>query len=431
MSSPFRVERRTPDNNPDSHAGAQGCWQHGSVTTALLLENPHIFADQIFEDNGIEVRRLEQSLDEDELIEALQGVTILGIRSATKVTERVLRESPSLRAIGAYCIGTNQIDVDAAAEQGVTVFNAPYSNTRSVVELAMAEIIIMGRRLFERSERLHQGVWEKTAVHAHEIRGRTLGIIGYGSIGTQLSVLAEAMGMRVIFYDIAERLALGNAERKASMEEVLREADVVSLHVSGDPQNTNLFGEEEFAMMKPRALFLNLSRGFIVDVDALRRHLLSGHLAGASVDVFPTEPKKNVTDFVSPLQGLQNVIITPHIGGSTIEAQENIARFVSNKVVDYLRDGGTYMSVNLPNLALPVNNRAAYRLCLIHRNIPGVMAALNEVFARQEVNVVSQVLATQGDIGYALTDVAGPMLDESLKEIQDFDSTIRLRYFPI
>lgn len=401
------------------------------MTTALLLENPHEFADEIFETNGIEVRRLEQSLEEDALIEALKGVEILGIRSATQVTARVLRESPSLRAIGAYCIGTNQIDIAAAAEQGVAVFNAPYSNTRSVVELAIAEIIIMGRRLFERNERLHEGIWEKTAVHAHEVRGRTLGIIGYGSIGTQLSVLAEAIGMRVIFYDIAERLALGNAERKSTMEEVLREADVISLHVSGDAQNKNLFGDEEFRMMKPRALFLNLSRGFIVDVDALREHILSGHLAGAAVDVFPIEPKKNTNDFASPLQGLENVIITPHIGGSTIEAQENIARFVSNKITDYLRDGGTYMSVNLPNLALPVNNRSKYRLCLIHRNVPGVMAALNEMFAREHINVVGQVLATQGDIGYALTDIAGPIPDESLAEIHDFDSTIRVRYFDI
>lgn len=397
------------------------------MTTALLLENPHQFADPIFTDHGFEVRRIEESLGEDDLIQALRGVEILGIRSATKVTERVLQESPSLRAIGAYCIGTNQIDLEAAANRGVAIFNAPYSNTRSVVEVALAEIIVMGRRLFERNEKLHQGVWQKTAVHAHEVRGRTLGIIGYGSIGTQLSVLAEALGMRVIFYDTAERLALGNAERKASMAEVLREADVISLHVSGSPENKNLIGEEEFALMKPRALFINLSRGFVVDVDALREHLLSGHLAGAAVDVFPAEPKANGDKFTSPLQGLDNVIITPHIGGSTVEAQENIARFVSTKTADYLLDGGTYMSVNLPNLALARNPAAASRLCLIHRNVPGVMAKLNKALAKHQVNVVGQALATQGEIGYALTDIGEPLAEETLAKIRDIDSTIRLR----
>lgn len=401
------------------------------MTTALLLENPHKFADEIFFDRGTKVKRIEESLDEDALIDALKGVSILGIRSSTMVTERVLRKSPSLRAVGAYCIGTNQIDLEAAAEHGVAVFNAPYSNTRSVVELALAEIIVMGRRLFERNQRLHQGVWEKSAVHAHEVRGRTLGIIGYGSIGTQLSVLAEAVGMRVIFYDIAERLALGNAERKASMEEVLREADVVSLHVSGTPQNRNLIGDREFAMMKPRALFINLSRGFIVDVEALRKHLLTGHIAGAGVDVFPTEPKSNGDDFRSPLQEIPNVIITPHIGGSTVEAQENIARFVSKKISDYLTDGGTYMSVNLPNLALPRSGSASHRLCLIHRNVPGVMAKLNKALAKQDVNVVGQALSTQGEIGYAMTDIADAMPDDALEKIRDFDSTIRLRYLDL
>lgn len=404
------------------------CWHDCPVTTALLLESPHEFADEIFLDRDIEVKRIDQSLSEDALIEALEGVSILGIRSSTMVTERVLQGAPSLRAVGAYCIGTNQIDLDAAAAHGVAVFNAPYSNTRSVVELALAEIIVMGRRLFERNARLHEGVWEKSAVHAHEVRGRTLGIIGYGSIGTQLSVLAEAVGMRVIFYDIAERLSLGNAERKSTMEEVLREADVVSLHVSGSPENRNLIGDREIAMMKPRALFINLSRGFIVDVDALRKHLLTGHIAGAAVDVFPTEPKANGQKFESPLQGVPNVIITPHIGGSTIEAQENIARFVSKKVTDYMADGGTYMSVNLPNLALPRSAAITHRLCLIHRNVPGVMAKLNRALAKQDVNVVGQALATQGEIGYAMTDFSGPMPTEALERIRDFDSTIRMRY---
>lgn len=412
------------------HAPVQR-WQTGHVTTALLLEDPDKCADEIFQSEGIEVRRVAGSLDEDELIEALKGVEILGIRSKTEVTERVIENSPSLQAIGAYCIGTNQIDLDAASRHGVAVFNAPYSNTRSVVELAIAEIIMMGRRLVERNNSLHQGVWNKSASHAHEIRGRTLGIIGYGSIGTQLSVLAEAVGLKVIFYDRAERLALGNARRMGSMEEVLQNADVVSMHVTGDPSNTGLIGDREFAMMKPRSLFINLSRGHVVDLDALRKHLLSGHIAGAAIDVFPEEPKSSGDPFESPLADLTNVILTPHIGGSTIEAQEDIARFVSGKLTSYSADGGTYMSVNLPAVSMPVSESATHRLALIHYNIPGVMAKLNKGFAKLGVNVVGQALGTVGEFGYALTDIAGELPESLLERFQELEPSIRLRYLDL
>ncbi|MFT0761685.1 phosphoglycerate dehydrogenase [Actinomyces sp. F1_1611] len=401
------------------------------MTTALLLENPDACADDIFASEGIEVRRISGSLDEAELIEALQGVQILGIRSKTEVTARVIEAAPDLLAIGAYCIGTNQIDLEAASRHGVAVFNAPYSNTRSVVELAIAEIIMMGRRLVERNNSLHQGVWNKSASHAHEIRGRTLGIIGYGSIGTQLSVLAEAMGLKVIFYDRAERLALGNARRMHSMEEVLQQADVVSMHVSGEASNTGLIGDREFSMMKPRSLFINLSRGHVVDLDALRKHLLTGHIAGAAVDVFPHEPKSTGDPFESPLADIPNVILTPHIGGSTVEAQEDIARFVSGKLSAYLGDAGTYMSVNFPSVSMPRSEGATHRLALMHFNVPGVMGKLNRGFAKLGVNVVGQSLGTKGEYGYALTDISGPLPEARLGELAAMESTIRLRYLDL
>lgn len=398
------------------------------MTNALLLENPHRKADVIFGRHGITVQRVAGSLDEDELIEAIEGKTVLGLRSKTRVTAEVLKHSDDLEAIGAFCIGTNQIDLASAAEKGVAVFNAPYSNTRSVVELALAEIIALTRRLTVRTERLHQGIWDKSAEHSHEVRGRTLGIIGYGNIGTQLSVLAEALGMRVIFYDIAERLALGNAKRMDSMEDVLRQADVISIHVDGAKTNANLFGDREFSVMKDGALFINLSRGFIVDIDALRKHLLSGHLGGAAVDVFPTEPKANGDPFTSPLLGLENVILTPHVGGSTVEAQEDIAGFVAGKLTDYLANGSTTMSVNLPNLHIVPSPLAHYRLCFLHRNIPGVLARLNKVFAKSGVNVEGQGLATEGAYGYAITDLEGPLPEEALAKIQGIDEAIRVRY---
>ncbi len=393
---------------------------------ALLLEQIHPDADEILRSSGFRVDTVDRALDEDELIDRLDGVTLLGIRSKTHVTQRVLDAAPDLVAIGAFCIGTNQIDLQAASERGVTVFNAPFSNTRSVVELAIAEIISMTRRLTEKNALMHQGVWDKSAEGAHEVRGRTLGIVGYGNIGTQLSVLAENLGMKVLFYDTADRLALGNARRCLTMKDLLAQSDVVTLHVDGRPSNADLFGEDEFATMRPGSLFLNLSRGFVVDYAALRRHIESGHIAGAAVDVFPVEPKGRGDEFRSELRGLSNVILTPHIGGSTEEAQQDIGRFVAGKFRDFVLDGSTAMSVNVPGLSLP-QAPDTHRLILIHRNVPGVMATVNGIFAEHKINVEAQLLATRGEFGYVVTDISATYTDEMLDELRALPETVRLR----
>ncbi len=392
----------------------------------LLLEQIHPDASALLTSAGYQVESLDRALDEDELIDRIGDVTLLGIRSKTHVTARVLEAAPELVAVGAFCIGTNQIDLHAAAERGVTVFNAPYSNTRSVVELAVAEIVALTRRLTEKNALMHAGVWDKSADGAHEVRGRTLGIVGYGNIGTQLSVLAEDLGMRVLFYDTADRLALGNAHRCQSMDELLAESDVVTLHVDGRASNNNFFGEAEFARMRPDSLFLNLSRGFVVDYAALRDHIESGHIAGAAVDVFPVEPRKRGDEFVSELRGLRNVILTPHIGGSTEEAQQDIGRFVAGKFRDFVVEGATAMSVNLPGITLP-QPPDTHRLILIHRNVPGVMATVNGILADHKVNVEAQLLGTRGDVGYVVTDVSATYTDEMLDQLRGLPETIRLR----
>jgi D-3-phosphoglycerate dehydrogenase len=396
------------------------------VLRALLLENLHPLATSILAADGIDVVTRTGALDEDELIDALQGVHLLGIRSKTQVTERVVAAAPDLMAIGAYCIGTNQIDIRAAAARGVAAFNAPFSNTRSVVELTLAEIIALTRRLTERDRALHAGIWDKSADGAHEVRGRTLGIVGYGNIGTQLSVLAESLGMSVVFYDSAERLALGNARRLESLNELLDLADVVTLHVDGRDGNAGLFGAAQFARMRDGAIFLNLSRGFVVDYAALREHILSGHVGGAAVDVFPVEPMRRGDRFESDLRGLPNVILTPHIGGSTEEAQEAIGQFVSNKLRDYLGNGSTTLSVNLPNLALEART-GSHRLAHLHHNTPGVLAGINKTLAEHGVNIEGQLLATRGDLGYVVTDVAADLGPDVCGVLETMDQTIRLR----
>ena len=320
----------------------------------LLLENIHPVAVETLQARGHEVELRAGSLSEDELVDALAGgVQLLGIRSNTHVTPRVLDAAEDLVAIGCFCIGTNQVDLDAAAERGIAVFNAPYSNTRSVVELVIGEIIALARRLPEKTERMHEGVWDKSAKGSHEIRGRTLGIVGYGNIGTQLSNVAEALGLRVIFYDTADRLAHGNARRMPTLDALLAEADVVSLHVDGRPGNAGLFGADQFATMKPRSLFINASRGMVVDDVALRENIESGHIAGAALDVFPVEPKAQGDPFESVLRGLDNVILTPHVGGSTQEAQEEIGWFVAGKLASFVAEGSTALSVNLPAVQPP------------------------------------------------------------------------------
>ena len=393
---------------------------------ALLLENIHPDAAELLREAGHEVETVDHALEEAELVERLAGVQLLGIRSTTFVTEKVLSGAADLQAIGAFCIGTNQIDLQAATGHGVAVFNAPYSNTRSVVEIAIGNLIALARRLTEKNSAMHDGVWDKSAKGSHEIRGRSLGIVGYGNIGSQLSVLGEALGMRVYFYDTDDKLAIGNAVRCGSLTELLETAEVVSLHVDGRPGNRDLFGEAEFAAMRPRSIFMNLSRGFVVDHDSLRRHIESGHIAGAAIDVFPTEPKRQGDPFDSQLRGLPNVILTPHIGGSTQEAQEDIGRFVAGKLRGYAQDGATSLSVNLPSI--PVGDiQGSHRLAHMHRNVPGVLAKINALFADYGVNVDSQSLSTRAQVGYLLTDISADYSPTMVEQLEQMPETIRLR----
>ena len=394
----------------------------------LLLENIHPDATEVFQRNGFRVHTRSHSLPEDELIEALDGVSLLGIRSNTRVSAKVLENAPDLVAIGAFCIGTNQIDLATAAERGIAAFNAPFSNTRSVVELVIGEIIALARRLFEKTLRMHDGVWDKSAQGSHEIRGRTLGIVGYGNIGTQLSNLAESMGLRVVFYDTEDRLAHGNARRMPTLDHLLAEADVVSIHVDGRPGNAGMFGNAEFAKMKPRSLFINASRGMVVDDVALREHILSGHIAGAALDVFPVEPKAQGDPFESALRGLDNVILTPHVGGSTQEAQAEIGHFVSTKLTNYVLGGSTALSVNLPEVAVPPLQHGE-RIALLHHNIPGVLASVNQMLADHESNVGAQYLSTRGEQGYVVTDIATPLPDSTMDSLRNAEPTIWLRTF--
>jgi D-3-phosphoglycerate dehydrogenase len=410
-----------------SAAGADGVLPRiERMPTALLLENIHPVAVQVLESAGWTVRTSRGAMDSGELAQALQDVDVLGIRSKTQVTKEVLDAAPHLLAVGAFCIGTNQIDLHAASADGTAVFNAPFSNTRSVVELAIAEIIALTRRLTEKDDALHAGVWDKSADGAHEVRGRTLGIVGYGNIGSQLSVVAEALGLRVLFYDTADKLALGNARRCSSLDEVLDEADVVTLHVDGRSGNAGLFGDAQFRRMRPGSIFLNLSRGFVVDHEALREHITNGHLAGAAVDVFPEEPKRQGDEFSSILRGLPNVILTPHVGGSTEEAQEDIGRFVAGKLRDFLATGATTLSVNLPTLGLEQQG-GTHRLAHLHHNVPGVLARVNGVLAQHGVNIEGQLLTTRGELGYLLTDVGLDYAQDVVDELGNLPETVRLR----
>ncbi len=393
---------------------------------ALLLENVHPDAADLLRGAGIEVETVRGALPGEALAERLTGVQLLGIRSKTSLDEAALTSTDDLMAVGAFCIGTNQIDLATASRRGVAVFNAPFSNTRSVVEMALAEMISLTRRLTEKSAALHEGRWEKSADGAHEMRGRCLGIIGYGNIGSQLSVLAEALGLRVVFYDTADKLALGNAQRCSTLEELLSLADVVTLHVDGRAGNAGLFTAEQFARMRPGSVFLNLSRGFVVDHAALADAIRSGHLAGAAVDVFPDEPHASGDPFDSDLRGLDNVILTPHIGGSTEEAQQDIGRYVAGKLRSYIATGSTTMSVNMPPIALP-HPPGQHRVAHVHRNVPGVLATVNRILAEHQVNVEGQLLSTLGEVGYVLTDVASDLADSALDALRTMPETIRLR----
>ena len=397
-----------------------------SRINVLLLENVHPIGIELMKQEGYNVEVISSALSEEELAEKIKKVSVLGIRSKTQVTAKVLENANRLIAIGAFCIGTNQIDLETCQEKGIAVFNAPFSNTRSVVELAIAEIIFLMRGLTDKSSSMHQGKWDKSATGSFEIRGKKLGIIGYGNIGSQLSVLAENMGLDVYYYDVIERLALGNATKIDSLEELLRTCDVISLHVDGRKENAMLIDREKLALMKKGSYLINLSRGHVVDVPALKEALESQHLSGASIDVFPREPKNNSEPFVSELIGLPNTILTPHIGGSTLEAQENIARFVPGKIIEYINTGNTFNSVNFPNIQLPFLQNA-HRLIHIHLNEPGIMARINRVLADCSINIVGQYLKTNEKIGYVITDIDKAYSSKVIDELKSLEGTIRFR----
>jgi len=390
----------------------------------LLLENISGVAVSQFQEAGYEVESLKGALDDKELVERVRGVSVLGVRSKSRVSSQVLEASPELIAVGAFCIGVDKIDRAAASDRGIAVFNDPHSNSRSVAELTMGEIILLMRRTFDSSTQLHRGIWNKSSAGAHEVRGLTLGIVGYGKIGSQVSDLAEALGMRVVFHDIAHVLARGNA-RPVSFKELVQTSDVITLHVDGKPQNQNLFGEEEFEQMKKGACLVNLSRGFVVDHERLAKHLKNGKLGGAAIDVFPQEPESGGS-FSSPLQGLPNVILTPHIGGSTEEAQENIGHFVSARMVDYVATGNSLLSVNLPHCHLDYE-RGSHRLMHIHHNVPGILRAINDILADQGINIERQVLDTRGNLGYAIYDINRKCDADLLRQLRAVPHTIRLR----
>jgi D-3-phosphoglycerate dehydrogenase len=392
----------------------------------LLLENVHQDAVDIMKKEGYNVSVHPGAMDEDELCEKIKDVSVIGIRSKTHLTEKVLENANRLIAVGAFCIGTNQIDLQACLKKGVAVFNAPYSNTRSVVELAIGEIILLMRNLPDKMRLMHEGKWEKSANKSFETRGKKLGIIGYGNIGAQLSVMAESVGFDVYYYDVEEKLPMGNVTKCNSLKELLETVDIVTLHVDGRKENKDIIGEKEFGYMKDNVIFLNLSRGHVVDIEALKKNIESGKIMGAGIDVYPQEPKTNNEEFVSELRNLPNVILTPHIGGSTLEAQENIGNFVPGKIIEYINTGSTTNSVNFPNLQLPVLHNA-HRLIHIHENRPGILAEINRILAGHDINIEGQYLKTNETIGYVITDIDKRYDKAVIKDLKGLKGTIRFR----
>lgn len=397
----------------------------------LLLEGVHDSAIEVLKQHGYtNIRALKTSLNEDELCEAIKDVHFIGIRSRTQLTPKVFAAAEKLAAVGCFCIGTNQVDLEAARDHGVVVFNAPFSNTRSVAELVLAEIIMLLRRIPEKSASAHRGGWDKAAKGSFEARGKILGIIGYGHIGSQLSILAEQLGMQVRYYDIETKLSLGNALQVRSLNELLSQADVITLHVPETPQTQWMIGAEQLAKMKHGAVLINASRGTVVKINALADALKSGHLAGAAIDVFPVEPKGNNEEFESPLRGLDNCILTPHIGGSTQEAQENIGIEVAGKLVRYSDNGSTLSAVNFPEVALPTH-AGARRLLHIHQNRPGMLTRINQLLADNNINVSGQYLQTDSKVGYVVIDIDTPpkstIADDLLVEMRAIEGTIKAR----
>lgn len=395
----------------------------------LLLEGVNDSAVELFANSkSLNIERMPKALEGDALREAIKGIDLLGIRSRTQLTGDILSSVGQLIAVGCFSVGTNQVDLDAARRRGIPVFNAPFSNTRSVAELVIGEIVMLLRRIVPRSAAAHDGGWDKSATDSHEVRGRTLGIVGYGNIGSQLSMLAEAMGMKVIFFDHTDKLRHGNTEPVESLQELLTRSDIVSLHVPETPATSGMIGEAELRLMKRGACLINNSRGTVVDLEALATALRDGHLAGAALDVFPVEPSSNSERFECPLQGLQNVILTPHIGGSTEQAQDRIGKEVARKMLDYLDTGSTMGAVNFPQVQLQKRPLGA-RFSQIHRNVPGMLRRLNEVFLQRDINIFAQYLETDSEVGYVVldADLAGHESHEILDDIRALDGTIRAR----
>ena len=393
----------------------------------LLLEGIHPSALQVLQAAGYtSIESLPGALGDNELKAKIADVHFVGIRSRTQLTRDVLSQAGKLAAVGCFCIGTNQVDLEAARERGIAVFNAPFSNTRSVAELVLAEAILLLRGIPEKSAAAHRGNWLKSAENAYEIRGKTLGIVGYGSIGSQLSVLAEALGMQVVFFDVITKLPLGNARQVARLEDLLAQSDVVSLHVPETPATQWMLGAAQMALMKPQAVLINASRGTVVAIEPLADALRQKKLLGAAIDVFPMEPQSNKDSFESPLRGLDNVILTPHVGGSTLEAQENIGIEVAEKLVKYSDNGTSTSSVNFPEVALPAHP-GKHRLLHIHRNMPGVLSDINQVFSANHINIAAQYLQTHGDIGYVVIDIDAAHSDVALGKLAEVPGTIRSR----
>ncbi len=393
----------------------------------LLLENIHPAAEDNFQTGNLgPIERVSGSPAEKQLTEMLRDVHILGIRSKTQINGRVLDSAPKLIAIGCFCIGTDQVEMDAATQRGVAVFNAPFSNTRSVAELTIAEVVMLARRAAQRSMELHHGRWEKSAEGCMEVRRKTIGIVGYGHIGPQVGLLAESLGMRVVFYDILKKLPLGNARQLSGLEELLKTSDFVTLHVPDTSLTRRMIGREQLQIMPKGSYLLNLSRGLVVDIEALRQALVSGHLAGAALDVFPKEPNSRKDPFESELCGLDNVILTPHIGGSTEEAQRNIGLEVSDSLISYVRTGSSTNCANLPEVQLPAMEDS-YRLLNIHRDMPGVLSRINGLVAKTQVNIKAQSYNTRQGVGYLIMDVERSLSSAVEKQIEALDTSIRTR----
>jgi len=392
----------------------------------LLLEKVDKVAFDLFKEEGYNVESLDGSLNEKDLIKEIKDVSILGIRSKTIISDKVIKSANKLLAIGAFCIGTNQIKFESCNDSGIVIFNAPYSNTRSVVEIVIAQIINLMRKIVIKSNKMHSGVWRKDSLDSFEVRNKVIGIVGYGNIGSQLSVICEALGMKVLYYDILDKLSIGNAKKCKSLNELLKNSDIVSLHVDGKKSNTNLISDKEFRIMKEKSILVNYSRGNVVDIDSLIKNIKNKKLMGAALDVFPEEPSNNKEKFESEVKGIEEIILSPHIGGSTKEAQKNIGSYVPDKIIDFINSGNTSSSVNFPKLSLPEQSDS-HRLIHIHKNQPGVMLEINKIISEYNINIKGQYLKTNEEIGYVITDIDSVYNKEVVKSLKNIPATIKLR----